>query len=229
MKNNLYEAFTDYTRFLSSLVRLNLEYNTMYLDSIKKTMEQNKESFDPNMFYQSLANNLDTSFNSELRTKRFTSILSEYMNSLVDYRDAQKKSNIPVRYYDEALYQIKKYLFQLSSAIDLECSATATPSEVVFKKGKIELLHYVADGKNKIPLILVYAPINRFNLMDLKPNRSIVKNLISQGFDVYVIHWGYAGIQDDGLKLDDYENYLDEAVSVICQRHVRQKIPVLGY
>lgn len=228
MKNNLYEAFTDYARFLSSLARLNLEYTAMYLDSVKRTMEQNKESFDPNAFYQSLANNLDNSFNNELRTKRFTSILSEYMNTLVDFRKEQK-SYFLVQYYDEALYQIKKYLFQLSSAIDLECSATATPSEVVFKKGKIELLHYITDKKNTIPLLLVYAPINRFNLMDLKPSRSIVKNLISQGFDVYVIHWGYAGRQDDGLKLDDYENYLDEAVSIICQRHARQKIPVLGY
>ncbi|TSA17929.1 MAG: alpha/beta fold hydrolase [Nitrosopumilales archaeon] len=229
MQNNFYETFTDYARLLSSFVKLNLEYNAMYLDSIKNTLEQNKESFDPKAFYELLANNLDNIFDKELRTKRFTSILSEYMNSLVDYRETQKRINIPVRYYDEALYQIKKYLFQLSSAMDLECSATATPSEVVFKKGKIELLHYITDKKNIIPLILVYAPINRFNLMDLKPNRSIVKNLISQGFDVYVIHWGYTGIQDDGLKLDDYENYLDEAVSAICQSHARQKIPIVGY
>ncbi len=229
MYNYFYETFTDYAKLLSSLARLNLEYNAMYLNSVKKTLEQNKEEFDPKLFYESLANNLDNIFNKELRTKRFTSVLSEYMNSLVDYRDAQKRINIPIQYYDEALYQIKKYLFQLSSAIDLECSATATPSEIVFKKGKIELLHYITDDKNGIPLLLVYAPINRFNLMDLKPDRSIVKNLTSQGFDVYVIHWGYTSIRDDGLRLEDYENYLDEAVSVICNNHARQKMPILGY
>lgn len=201
----------------------------MYLDSLKKTIEQNKENFDPKLFYESLANNLDNSLNKELRTRRFTSILGEYMNSLVDYRETQKRIKIPVQYYDEFLYQIKKNLFHLSSAIDLECSTTATPSEVVFRKGKIELLHYFTDKKNTIPLILVYAPINRFNLMDIKPKRSIVKNLLSQGFDVYVIHWGYTGRQDDNLTLDDYENYLDEAVSVICQNHMRQKIPIIGY
>ena len=226
---NFYELFADFFKLLSSHVRLNLEYNAMYLDSFKKTILQNNESFDPKLFYESLANNYDNSLNEGLRTKRFTSILSEYMNTLVDYRETQKRINVPVQYYDEALYQIKKSLFHLSSAIDLECSSTATPSEVVLKNGKIELLHYFTDKKNTLPIILVYAPINRFNLVDLKPNRSIVKNLISQGFDVYVLHWGYAGRQDDGLTLDDYENYLDEAISTICQSHMMQKISIIGY
>jgi len=229
MNFNFYGAFTDYARFLTSFMRLNSEYGATYLDSLKQSIEQNKENFDPKSFYESLANNIDDNLNRELRSKRFTSILSEYVNSLIDYRETQKRISIPVQYYDEALYQIKKTLFHLSSDIDLECSSTATPSKVVFKKGKIELLHYFTDKQDAIPLILVYAPINRFNLMDIKPDRSIVKNLTSQGFDVYVIHWGYAGKQDDGLTLDDYENYLDEAISIICQTHMRQKIPIIGY
>lgn len=225
---DFYEVFIDYSKLLSSLVRLNFEYNFMYLGALKKTIEQNK-SFDLKLFYELLVNNLDNNLNRELRTKRFTSILSEYMNSSIDYRQTLERSNIPIPYYDETLYQIKKFIFHLSSATDLERSTTATPSEVVLKKGKIELLHYLTDKQNTIPLILVYAPINRFNLMDLQPDRSIVKNLISQGFDVYVIHWGYAGMQDDGLTLDNYVNYLDEAISVICQSHARQKIPIVGY
>jgi len=225
---NFYEIITDYARLLTSFVRLNFEYSSMYLDALKITIEKN-ESFDQNLFYESLANNLDNTLNKELRTKRFTSILSEYMNSLIDFREKLERYNIQISHYDEALYQIKKLIFQLPSAIDIECSATATPSEVVLKKGKIELLHYFTDKKNTIPLILVYAPINRFNLMDIKPNRSIVKNLISQGFDVHVIHWGYTGRQDDGLTLDDYENYLDEAISAICQSHRIHKIPIVGY
>ena len=146
---NFYELFADFFKLLSSHVRLNLEYNAMYLDSFKKTILQNNESFDPKLFYESLANNYDNSLNEGLRTKRFTSILSEYMNTLVDYRETQKRINVPVQYYDEALYQIKKSLFHLSSAIDLECSSTATPSEVVLKNGKIELLHYFTDKKTK--------------------------------------------------------------------------------
>ncbi len=228
MYYNFYETLVDHSRLLSSSVRLNFEYYSMYLDSLKMTIEKN-ESFDQKLFYESLANNLDNNLNRELRTKRFTSILSEYMNSLIDYRETLEKSNIPIPCYDEVLYQIKKFIFHLSSATDIERSTTAAPSEVVLKKGKIELLHYLTDKQNTIPIILVYAPINRFNLMDLQPDRSIVKNLISQGFDVYVIHWGYAGIQDDGLTLDNYVNYLDEAISVICQSHTRQKIPIIGY
>ena len=37
---------------------------------------------------------------------------------------------------------------------------------------------------------MVYAQINRFNIMDLTPEKGVVKNLSLMGLDVYLLRWG---------------------------------------
>ena len=81
-------------------------------------------------------------------------------------------------------------------------------------------MHFIADDKStanndKIPLLIIYAPINQFHIMDINPDRSVVKSLLSNGIDVYLLDWGYPTSKDDKLSLYDYVTYVRDAVQFI--------------
>ena len=76
------------------------------------------------------------------------------------------------------------------------------------------------------PLLIVYALVNRPYMMDLQPDRSLIRRLLELGIDVYLLDWGYPDGADRFIGLDDYiSGYLHRAV-----RHVlgSRKIPALN-
>jgi len=66
-----------------------------------------------------------------------------------------------------------------------------TPSEVVYEENKLEL-HYepMTEEQHGVPILIVYALINKPYILDLQPDRSVVQTLLEAGFDVYLIDWG---------------------------------------
>jgi polyhydroxyalkanoate synthase len=80
------------------------------------------------------------------------------------------------------------------------------------------------------PLLVIYALINKPYILDLQPDKSVVKNLISQGFDTYLIDWGTPSDTDKYLDFEDYiERYIDDCVDVVRERTGVDKISILGY
>ena len=107
--------------------------------------------------------------------------------------------------------------------------ATA-PKEVVWQRDKVKLFHYENDKPQvKIPLLVVYALVNRFDMMDLQPDRSLIRNLLGLGVDMYIIDWGYPTRPDRYLTLDDYVNgYIDDCIEHIRDTTGAQKVNILG-
>jgi polyhydroxyalkanoate synthase len=107
----------------------------------------------------------------------------------------------------------------------------ATPSEVVYEENKLELLHYTPDEqRHEVPILVVYALINRPYILDLQPDRSVIRRLLEAGFEVYMIDWGEPSPLDVSLTLDDYVNrYIDNCVDVVADRAGVDAINVLGY
>ena len=116
-----------------------------------------------------------------------------------------------------------------------------SPHDVIHLKGKTRLLHYHGikekEGeKNAKPLLIIYAPINRFHVMDLNPKRSIIRNLLSNGLDIYLLDLGYPSKEDDKLSLKDYVDYIKDAVQTILKKEEEEgksqenkKVSILGY
>ena len=69
----------------------------------------------------------------------------------------------------------------------------ATPKEAVYQEDRITLYRFQvgAEHSSGIPLLIVYALINRPLMVDLQEDRSLVANLLNLGLDVYLIDWGY--------------------------------------
>ncbi|MDS0260349.1 class III poly(R)-hydroxyalkanoic acid synthase subunit PhaC [Haloarcula sp. S1CR25-12] len=114
-----------------------------------------------------------------------------------------------------------------------------TPSDVVYEENKLELLHYDAEAagievdeedEESIPILIVYALINRPYILDLQEERSVVRRLLEAGHDVYLIDWNEPSRLDQHLTLDDYVNrYIDNCVDVVRERSGEDAINLLGY
>ncbi|HNA82101.1 MAG TPA: class III poly(R)-hydroxyalkanoic acid synthase subunit PhaC [Thiobacillaceae bacterium] len=114
-----------------------------------------------------------------------------------------------------------------------EISSGVTPKTVVYQEDKLTLYRFENPNKgavpNKVPLLIVYALVNRPYMTDIQENRSTVRALMEAGQDVYLVDWGYPDRADRYLTLDDYINgYLDRCVDAICERHRIDKINILG-
>jgi len=106
-----------------------------------------------------------------------------------------------------------------------------TPREVAYREDKLTVWHMKGNNKPtaKVPTLIVYALVNTVWMTDLQADRSLVRNLLEQGEDVYLIDWGYPDGADRWLTLDDYLNgYLDRAVDAIRKRHNLDAINLLG-
>jgi polyhydroxyalkanoate synthase len=112
-----------------------------------------------------------------------------------------------------------------------EIDVGTAPKELVYQEDKLKLYHYKQEGKAtcKVPVLIVYALVNRQYMLDLQPDRSIVRNLLQHGMDLYIIDWGYPTKADMYLTMDDYINgYLDTCVDFIRETTKNDKINLMG-
>ncbi len=107
----------------------------------------------------------------------------------------------------------------------------ATPREEVWRDGKTVLYRFRGEGTptGNAPLLICYALVNRPYMVDLQADRSLVRNLLALGDDVYVIDWGYPDRSDRFLTLEDYiERFLGGAVDHLCERFGIDAVDLLG-
>jgi polyhydroxyalkanoate synthase len=101
--------------------------------------------------------------------------------------------------------------------------------DVVSRDGKTTLYRYrsVAKPSGGPPLLIVFALVNRPTVLDLQPDRSLIRRLLAAGVDVYLLDWGYPDRGDRHLGLADYTlGYLHRAVERIRAEHDR--VDLLG-
>src|SRR4029434_2902734 len=114
---------------------------------------------------------------------------------------------------------------------DDDVSIATTPKDEVWRQDKVTLHHYrpLADQKVSTPVLIVYGLIGRYTMADLQAARSLVRNLLRLGVDLYVVDWGNPTRADRWLTLDDYiDGYLAECVRVISERISLKKVSTLG-
>jgi polyhydroxyalkanoate synthase len=106
-----------------------------------------------------------------------------------------------------------------------------TTKEEVYREDNLRLYRFTPVSKRLLetPVVIVYALVNRPYLADLQEDRSLVRNLLELGVDVYLIDWGYAGRADRWLSMDDYINgYIDNCIDAVRDRHGLDQINMIG-
>jgi len=119
--------------------------------------------------------------------------------------------------------------FQRRLATGLLCLSRLPPvelataaREVVTQDGTSTLYRYrsTAQPAGLPPLLIVFALVNRPTVLDLQPDRSLIRRLLAAGVDVYLLDWGCPGRGDRHLGLADYTlGYLHRAVLRISAEH----------
>jgi polyhydroxyalkanoate synthase len=78
-------------------------------------------------------------------------------------------------------------------------------------------------------VLLVYALVNRHNMMDLQSDRSFISNLLNAGLDLFLINWGDPSPEDKYVSLDEYVNgYINDAVTELFRRNGKQPVNLMG-
>ncbi len=133
----------------------------------------------------------------------------------------------------EDFQEISKKLvkgFDILTQLD-EIDVGTTPKEAVYREDKMVLYRYhrVKREVSPIPLLITYALVNRQYMMDIQNDRSIIKNLLKQGTDIYIIDWGYPDRKDRYLTMEDYiDGYMNNCVDFIRKKHRLKAINLLG-
>ncbi len=108
--------------------------------------------------------------------------------------------------------------------------ATAAKTEVL-RVDKMRLYRYqpLAPRQVSTPLLIVYSLIGRYTMLDLQPDRSIIRNLLAQGIEVYLVDWGNPGRADHCLRFEDYvEEYVARSVDYIREQESVDQVALLG-
>jgi polyhydroxyalkanoate synthase len=116
----------------------------------------------------------------------------------------------------------------------MEAPVGLTPKDLVWKLNKSTLYRYQprvpAEQRHPIPLLLVYALINKPFIFDLAPGRSFIEYMLDQGFDVFLLDWGSPGPEDKSITFDDYvTQYLRRAVRKVLRISGASELSLLGY
>jgi polyhydroxyalkanoate synthase len=112
-----------------------------------------------------------------------------------------------------------------------EFEVGTTPSDMVYQEDDMRLLHYRPTVKRPFstPVLMVYALVNRYYIVDLQPDKSMVRRFLEEGLDVYIIDWGYPSGADRYLTIDDYVNgYMDTAIDKVRTLSGANKITLFG-
>ena len=107
----------------------------------------------------------------------------------------------------------------------------ATPREVVWTHRQTTLYRYRSSKRrHAVPLLLVFALINRPEIFDLRPGSSLVEYLIDEGFDVFLVDWGHPDEEDADMGLDEYVcDELDWAVRETLRASGAEELSLMGW
>lgn len=107
-----------------------------------------------------------------------------------------------------------------------------TAGKVVFRNDLIELICYTSTANQVFerPLLMVPPCINKFYILDLQPENSLVNYMVSQGHQVYMLSWRNAQKEQEHLSWDDYlQQGVLPAITQVQTLSKQKTINALGF
>jgi polyhydroxyalkanoate synthase subunit PhaC len=239
IQNHIHE----YHQFISNLIKFyqaNLNYQLLLSDVYTKAFlelihefsgaENNRKILDelPQVI-QIFTKEFDQKYADKFRSEDAVIIQGKFLNTAItnwSYQQQLLKEFSPIIDLVRQINPMNILNYFYADKIQVG----VTPKVKVYKEDNIVLYHY-SPGENalNIPILIVYALVNRPYIVDLQEGRSFVANLLKLGLDVYLIDWGYPGDDERWLTLDKYiDGYINNCVDVIRQIHNLTQINLLG-
>ena len=122
----------------------------------------------------------------------------------------------------------------LNKLMTTKAAIAQTPKELVWTLNKAKLYRYIPvvpkQKRHPVPLLLVFALMNRPYILDLRPGHSFVEYMVNKGYDLYLLDWGAPGPEDKNLKFDDYTlEYMPRAIRKLKAISGSEEFSLLGW
>ena len=118
------------------------------------------------------------------------------------------------------------------SVFEVGKNVATTEGAVVYENDIFQLLEYkpLTEKVHERPFLLVPPCINKFYILDLQPDNSLIRYAVSQGHRTFVISWRNPDASCAHLTWDDYiERAVIEAIGVVQEIAGAAQINALGF
>jgi polyhydroxyalkanoate synthase len=132
------------------------------------------------------------------------------------------------------LADIQKGHISLSdeSAFEVGRNVATTPGTVVYENALFQLIQYApaTPTVHRRPLLMVPPCINKFYILDLQPENSLVRYAVEQGNTVFLVSWRNADQSLGQTTWDDYtEQGVIEAIHIVQDIAKQEQMNVFGF
>jgi polyhydroxyalkanoate synthase len=106
-----------------------------------------------------------------------------------------------------------------------------TPRDLVWKRDKARLWRYRSGPRRyRPPVLIVHSLVSKSYVLDLLPNTSLVRYLVGEGFDVFLLDWVPPDPADAENTLETYvEDYIPAAIGALRQDAGAGEVTLIGY
>ena len=118
------------------------------------------------------------------------------------------------------------------SAFEVGRNVATTEGSVVFENELFQLLEYkpLTAKVHERPILFVPPCINKFYILDLQPENSLIRYTVAEGHRVFVLSWKNAGEAIAQRSWDDYiEHAAIRAIALVQEISGQKKINTLGF
>jgi len=195
------------SRYLNDLVHA-VETDPKTLQRIEFATQQMIDALSPANFFATNPEALETILQTQGQ-----SIQKGIINLLGDLGKGK------VSQTDESGFEVGKNLAQTEGA-------------VVFRNKLFELIQYkpLTEQVYERPFLMVPPCINKYYILDLQPDNSVVRYMVNQGHTVFLVSWKNADASMDRITWDDYVGQgVLEAIRVTQEISHQDKINILGF
>jgi polyhydroxyalkanoate synthase len=118
------------------------------------------------------------------------------------------------------------------SAFEVGRNVGVTPGTVVFENDMFQLIQYTpaTPTVHEVPLLMVPPCINKFYILDLQPENSLVRYLVEQGNTVFMMSWRNP---DQTMGNKTWDDFVDQgavkAIDVAREISGKEKVNVFGF
>jgi polyhydroxyalkanoate synthase subunit PhaC len=118
------------------------------------------------------------------------------------------------------------------ATLEVGVNMATTPGKVIYQNDLMQLIQYSPSTETvlRTPLLIVPPWINKFYILDLRPEKSYIKWCVDQGITVFVISWVNP---DKELSKKTWADYMKEgplaAIDVIEKVTGEMKVHTAGY
>ncbi|MDT8856629.1 class I poly(R)-hydroxyalkanoic acid synthase [Paracoccaceae bacterium Fryx2] len=117
-------------------------------------------------------------------------------------------------------------------AFEVGVNIGTTPGAVVYRNRMLELIQYspTTETVHATPLLIFPPWINKFYILDMKPQNSLIKWIVDQGFTLFVVSWVNPDASYAEVGMDDYirDGYL-RAMAEVRRITDQPKLNAVGY